>query len=490
MKGTIVVEEASSADVPKQDQIDAQAQEEIDLLIAQIDSLREASEKVRSEPGPNGTTTWFAQAGGQGRDPRVELYDFLPKGLDIQEGDTVVWTSPVFHNVVFHPGQDAPPFIVPKPQEQGPPQLTFDPVSIFPTKPGVGFDGTGIWSSGLIGMGGGGELPGGTSFSMTFNKAGTYAYTCTIHKELGMVGVVNVGERTVFSVAPFNASAGEFPEGLAVDKEGNIYTGMAPTGEIRKITPQGEVSTFANLPSPGPTGLMLGLEFDQAGNLYVAMNSGDAKTHGVWKVSGDGSKQELFASIKAGTFPNVVTFDSEGNLYVSDTIGGEIFKVDQAGTVSSWKQDQLMVGKEPPGLMPFPIGANGLAFDGAGENLYVANTELGRIVRISVNADGSAGEAAVFFEDLDKMGLPDGIVFDDADNLYVAVVGNDRIVKISPQAALTTLGEGFPLQNPSDLRFGAGADADTLYVANFAIFRMMGLAPGTPSPGILKLTVK
>jgi sugar lactone lactonase YvrE len=235
---------------------------------------------------------------------------------------------------------------------------------------------------------------------------------------------------------------------------------------------------------------MLGLEFDQAGDLYVAMNSGNAETHGVWKVSSDGSKQELFAGLKAGTFPNVVTFDSEGNLYVSDTIGGEVFKVDQGGTVSSWKQDQLMVGKVPPQLMAFPIGANGLVFDKAGENLYVANTEFGRIVRIPVNADGSAGEATVFFEDLEKMGLPDGMIIDDAGNLYVAVVGNDRIVKISPQGDLTILGEGFPLQNPSDLRFGVGDDAGTLYVANFALFRMLGLAPGTPSPGILKLKLE
>jgi len=139
--------------------------------------------------------------------------------------------------------------------------------------------------------------------------------------------------------------------------------------------------------------------------------------------------------------------------------------------------------------MDFPIGANGLVFDGDESYLYVANTELGRIVRIPVNADGSPGDAEVFFEDLQKMGLPDGMVFDDAGNLYVAVVGNDRVVRISPEGDLTTLDEGSPLQNPSELRFGVGEDSATLYVANSALFRLFGLVPGTPRPGVLKLPV-
>ena len=137
-----------------------------------------------------------------------------------------------------------------------------------------------------------------------------------------------------------------------------------------------------------------------------------------------------------------------------------------------------------------PLGANGLAFDAAGENLYVSVTELGRIVRIPLNADGSAGDAVVFVEDLEGMGLPDGMTFDGAGNLYVAVVGNDKVVSISPQGEVTTLDEGSPLQNPSDLRFGVGENSDTLYIANFALFRMLGLAPGTPRPGVLKLPVE
>ena len=47
---------------------------------------------------------------------------------------------------------------------------------------------------------------------------------------------------------------------------------------------------------------------------------------------------------------------------------------------------------------------------------------------------------------------------------------------------------GEPLQNPSDVKFGIGADSDTLYVANFAFLRFNGLVAGDPTPGILTIT--
>ncbi|MCH7606102.1 MAG: SMP-30/gluconolactonase/LRE family protein, partial [Chloroflexi bacterium] len=491
MRGTVIVEEPSATDLPDQAQIDAEAERETAPLLAEADRINEIGQAVRQEAGPDGTTIWHVQAGGISRDSRVELLEFLAKDITIQEGDTVVWTSPSFHNVTFHPGRMHPNFLELKPQDQGPPIVAVNAEVAFPAKPAAAFYGTGFWSSGLLGIGVGppGLLPGGSTFSMTFNKAGTFKYMCAIHRPLGMIGSVTVTKRRVTALAPLDATANEFPEGLAVDRDGNIYVGMAPTGEVKRISPQGQVSTFAKLPKPGQ-GFMLGMEFAESGELYIAMATMEADTHGVWRVSRDGSKVDRFAAMDVTTFPNGVTFDSAGNLYVSDTVGGAVWKVDKQGAVSNWKADPILAGISPPvNPLGMPLGANGLAFDDGDKNLYVAVTEHGRIVRVPVNADGSAGEPEVFFEDLQKMGLPDGIVFDSAGNLYVAVVGNDRVVRISPSGEVTTLGEGSPLQNPSDLRFGKGEDADTLFVANFALFRMLGIVPGTPRPGVFKLPV-
>ncbi len=292
-------------------------------------------------------------------------------------------------------------------------------------------------------------------------------------------------------IAKFDPSANEMPEALTVDQQGNIYVGMAFTGEIRRLTPQGEATTFANLPSPGENGFMTGLAFDRSGDLYVAMASFDPETHGIWRVSQDGSVVKRFASLDTTGLPNGVDFDSGGNLYVANSTGGQVWKIDQQGNVAFWSADPLLQGIIPSvSPLGFPIGANGVALDAEENNLYVANFEFGRIVRIPVNPDGSAGNAQVFVEDKATLEGADGITFDNEGNLFVAVIAQDRLVAISPQGDIFTVAEGAPLQNPSDIKFGVGEEEKVAYITNFAFFRVLGLAPGDPEPALLKIIHK
>jgi sugar lactone lactonase YvrE len=300
--------------------------------------------------------------------------------------------------------------------------------------------------------------------------------------------------QNITTVVEFNAAASEAPENLAVDHHGNIYVSLALTAEIKKVTPEGHVSTFATLPSPG-TGFMTGITFDRRGNLFVAFASFDSN-HGIWRVSKDGREKELFAPLTANGqpdgLPNDLKFDKRGNLYVSDFIGGKVWKIDRKGIISIWKTDPLLMGVVLPGLGPisnFPVGANGLAFDGDEENLYVANTGLGRIVRIPVEGDGNAGDAVVFVEDEPLLRGADGINFDEDGKLYVAVNFQDRIVVVSRKGETATLAEGSPLQNPADVLLGIHAQKDNLYIANFAIFRLLGIVKETPRPALLKMSV-
>ena len=50
-------------------------------------------------------------------------------------------------------------------------------------------------------------------------------------------------------IRTYNPAAGEFPEGIAVDKQGNIFVTMAPIGQIRKISPQGTETLFHQFPA-------------------------------------------------------------------------------------------------------------------------------------------------------------------------------------------------------------------------------------------------
>ena len=89
MLGEVVVEEATAQDVPSQAAIDALAQAELTLLLAQIDTIKAEADKTETQvSGPDGSSIWRVQAGGLSRDDRVELLEFLPKDIVIQEGDT------------------------------------------------------------------------------------------------------------------------------------------------------------------------------------------------------------------------------------------------------------------------------------------------------------------------------------------------------------------------------------------------------------------
>jgi plastocyanin len=193
MRGIVeVLPEA--AEVPTQADIDAQAEAEMATFLAMVEAARVQSEMVRSEPGPNGTTIWFVRAGAldaQTGDVRAQAYDFLPENLTIQAGDTVVWNSLEFHTVTFSPLPPGPEFIIPTPQEEGPPLLLINPEVVLPAKPAGVYDETQYFNSGLVGR----FSPFGLGWALTFDTPGTYEYVCVVHREQGMVGTITVVAR-------------------------------------------------------------------------------------------------------------------------------------------------------------------------------------------------------------------------------------------------------------------------------------------------------
>jgi plastocyanin len=118
---------------------------------------------------------------------------FFPRHLTIHTGDTVVWTG-FFHTVTFGPqavrDQLQKELIVPVPQKNGPPLLTFNPKIVYPSG-GNTFDGVHFVNSGLL-QGNGPQPP---QFKLTFTKPGTYEYDCLIHSSMdGTITVLPVGQ--------------------------------------------------------------------------------------------------------------------------------------------------------------------------------------------------------------------------------------------------------------------------------------------------------
>jgi sugar lactone lactonase YvrE len=131
----------------------------------------------------------------------------------------------------------------------------------------------------------------------------------------------------VTTVATFDPIQSQLPEGVAVDKQGNIYVGFYPSGQILKITPDRKQSIFATLDVSGNVGGgLVGFAFDNDGDLYVCDASGKPATHGIWKVDRNGATSRIAALDPTG-FPNDLVFDKDGNLYVTDSYLGEIWKI-------------------------------------------------------------------------------------------------------------------------------------------------------------------
>ncbi len=180
--------------VPTQAQRDYEAQGQLDAGLAKGEQAA-AAVVTGKTANANGSSTWAVQTGpsvGQ-----VDVLRFIPAQLNVGVGDTVNWTNNtgVPHTVSFLSGTPDQDLVLPQPQPGGPPQLLVNPQVLFPTKPSQNYDGTGFFNSGFITTDPA-LSTGGTSFSLTFTKAGTYTYLCFLHDDQGMVGTVVVGPST------------------------------------------------------------------------------------------------------------------------------------------------------------------------------------------------------------------------------------------------------------------------------------------------------
>lgn len=301
---------------------------------------------------------------------------------------------------------------------------------------------------------------------------------------LALPGGLAAADGHVQTFVDFDPTAGEFPEGVAVDKTGDIYVSLTPRDEIRRIDPSGNQAVVASFDEgTGPAGLAV----DARGDVYTAAAAFDFATgqsdparRGVYRVARDGETARL-PGTESMVFPNAVALDPRGNVYATDTVEGAVWRIPTTGPAELWAQHPLLEGNGALGF-PFPIGANGIAF--RHNRIIVANTERGLLVEIAVQPDGSAGEPAVIAES-DALFGADGIALDVHGDLYVVSAAHHTVTRVRHDGAIDTLATaGDGLNQPSTLAFGAGrSDNQTLFVANFSLFA------SEPTPTVLTLPV-
>jgi sugar lactone lactonase YvrE len=264
-------------------------------------------------------------------------------------------------------------------------------------------------------------------------------------------------------VKAYDTAAQEQPEGIAVDKEGNIYASLARLGQVRKIAPDGTETVLLDLGGPKA----LGLAVDDAGTVYLCMVAPDTDNHGVHRIDPDGSSQRLPGSEQI-VHANGLTLDRHGNLYVTDSEAGTLWRIPAGEPAELWLEHALLEGTdELPGYPP--IGANGVAH--WQDLLYVANGEQGTLLRIPILEDGDAGEPAVV---ADLPSGPDGIAVDLYGRVYAAIGIQSKVVLVDPAdgsvTELASRSDGLDI--PASLTFGQReGEPESLFVTNYAVTR-------------------
>ena len=240
------------------------------------------------------------------------------------------------------------------------------------------------------------------------------------------------------------------PQGVVVDKTGNIYIADSYNDLVREITVKGVVTTLA-----GQTGITgsadgmngtfnspTGVAVDNSGNVYVA----DQGNNLIRKITANG-----FISTLAGTAgvtgsanglnatfntPTGIALDNAHNIYVVDAGNNLIRMVTPAGVVSTFAGSGtagIVDGKGPTAAFNHPTG---ITIDHSG-NIYIAD-EHNNVVRkmdlkgnvTTLAGSGSPGTA----DGVDRnatFSYPESITADNMGNEFVGDVSTYLIRKIS-----------------------------------------------------------
>jgi uncharacterized protein (TIGR03437 family) len=264
--------------------------------------------------------------------------------------------------------------------------------------------------------------------------------------------------------------------GLVVDSAGNIYISDQKNCAIRKVTAATGIITTVAGTGPNSCG--------------YAEDGVPAKS------------TSLF-------YPNGIALDSSGNLYIADGLSNRVRKVDASSGVISTvagNGDALYEGDGVQATTTGVVSPAGVTFDSAG-NLYISESDRIRMVNTSgiittlagattaVQTYGSSGDGGPANAAL--LDGPLGLVVDPAGNIYIADNQNLRVRKINTAGIIsefagvfgpvsTPAGDGGPaisayLGNPLGLQLNPAGD---LYISTTQGTVRLVTAPPPPAPAV------
>jgi sugar lactone lactonase YvrE len=257
------------------------------------------------------------------------------------------------------------------------------------------------------------------------------------------------------------------PLGIAVDDSGNLYIADADNNRIRKVDTAGTITSIAGNGVEGfagDGGLAVaaelsypeGVTVDHAGSLYIADSGNDRIRKvdtggrintivgsGIRGFSGDGEP----AATAQLAYPDAVAVDRHGDVYIGDWGNYRVRKVDQNGTITTlaglgpnYPDDG---GPSSQAILRSPTFAH---VDNVGR-LYIADSGNHRVRRVDQGGDittiagnGTAGFSGDGGPAIDaQLNDPISLALDPAGNVYIADTLNHRVRKVTPDGKITTI---------------------------------------------------
>ncbi len=216
------------------------------------------------------------------------------------------------------------------------------------------------------------QVPAGTTSGAVSVQVGGLSASGGTFSTAGVSTLAGFGRHRGLTNGQGAQAQFSLPLGLAVDAAGDVFVADQGGNNIREISPYGVVTNFAGDPNGG-SGFTDGqgaaaqfngpmdMVIDASGNLYVADNGNLV----VRKILPDGTVS-TFTTLPSGNPPGGVALDGAGNIYVTDNASNNVYEYDVTATLINTFN------------VPTAVQLFGVAVDAAG-NVYTSDQQTGTI---------------------------------------------------------------------------------------------------------------
>jgi hypothetical protein len=257
-----------------------------------------------------------------------------------------------------------------------------------------------------------------------------------------------------------------YPESISASADGTLFVGSLVTGQVTAFADGATTPRVVVGAGSGVTGVTgVHVEGDELWLCSIDptfQRATELRSFGL-----DGTARATF-SLGEGRFCNDLAIDAGGTIYVTDSFSGTVLRLRPgASALEPWLEDAQL---EPSA--PGAFGLDGIAI--AGGALYVNTFDTGKLFRIAIEPDGSAGAVT-------RIGgtftLPDGMRALDATTLLLVEGGGklSRLALAGDQVTATVLADDL------DMPTGVIVARGSAWVTEGQLLRLFGDPPEAPN---------